>query len=86
MAFDIHRCLMKQAADDSPLQAFGLLLCSAAKIRATEEFSAEGTAFTLLREGDTHVSEAPENVTGFDSLPPCWFTQCIYAVCHMHTA
>ena len=73
MAFDIHRCLVKRPADDNPPPAFALtpLFCCGNQSDGLKESSARGTAFMLLREGDTHVSDALEHsVTGSDSPAP----------------
>lgn len=55
-----------------------VLLCSVAKIRVSrsEESSAEGAAFTLLHEGDTHVSDALERsstASNTSRFPSCCF-------------
>lgn len=71
-ALGIHRCQMKRAAGDTGLQAFwvpsSVLLLESE--RRPGESRAEGTAFTLLQEGDTRVSGAPEHSGAAAPAPP----------------
>lgn len=62
---------MNHVADDNPLWEFAVTSVLLPETeRRPEERSAKGTAFMLLCEGDTHVSDALEHS---DKLPPpCW--------------
>lgn len=71
-ALGIHRCQTKRRAADKGLRVFWvrssvLLLKSE---RRPGESRAEGTAFTLLQEGDARVSDAPEQSDGSRELLP----------------
>lgn len=52
--------------------------------RRSEESCAEGTAFTLLHEGDTHVSDALEHCDRLWQPSFLLCIKCIYTVCHMN--
>lgn len=65
-ALGIHRCQMERSADDNSLRVFwvnsSVLLPESE--RRPGESRAEGTAFTLLQEGDARVSGALEHSGG----------------------
>lgn len=65
-ALGIHRCQMERSADDNSLRVFGVnssVLLPESERRPGES-RAEGTAFTLLQEGDARVSGALEHSGG----------------------
>lgn len=77
----IHRCLAERTAHDNCcVHEQRLRLGSAAGIRVTAGgISAEGPAFTLLHEGDSHISAALKHS---DSPTPC----CAESVTGGHTS
>lgn len=77
---------MKHSADDKSLQAFwvnsSVLLLESE--RRPGESRAEGTAFTLLQEGDTHVSDALEHSDRLRRRSSLMCRKCRFTVRHVH--
>lgn len=51
--------------------------------RRSGESRAEGTAFTLFHEGDTHVSDALERSDRLEQPSSLLCRKCTFTVCHM---